>query len=339
MTIHLTTSADFGAVVRRALREPVRFVPDHWLVGPALPDPEAHALARCDYWGLQGQARARLVRSYREVAEALGAHDRVVVWASRPSNDFVASLAFCAWRLLRGPSELDIWSVVLGAAAEDLGGSEIASGPVRVTPAEVRRRAEDLHPLPSARVRELAAHWSRLSGDAPILAGGNPPDELRALGNYQAGFFPRSESRGLVLSRFDELLLSSVGDEWAAPVDVFVRKGTAGDELRKWLRLTGDVFLALRLAQWATHGGADAALESEPLQPDNVMRAARYRLSQAGRGLVNDGLGDITRGAPMPVWGATAFDPGSPWLVVDRGGVPCIVRGGQENERSRDVME
>ena len=332
MTIHLATSADLGAVVRRALREPVRFVPDHWLVGPALPEPEAHAQARCNYWGLEGQARARLLRSYREVVEALGAHDRVVVWAARPWNDFVASLALCAWRLLRGASDLDLRVVVLGASAGELGGSEAVSGPVHVTPAEVRRAAEDLHPLPSARVRELAGHWSSVASDMPILAGAegresNAPEELRALGDYQAGFFPRLEAHRLLLSRFDELLLSCAGDEWAAPVDVFVRKGAAGDELRKWLRLTGDVFLARRLSQWATHGGADAALESAPLQPDNIMRAARYRLSEGGRGLVNDGLGQIARAAPMSVWGATAFDPRSPWLVADRAGGACMVRG------------
>ncbi|WP_437751822.1 hypothetical protein [Sorangium sp. So ce1389] len=137
------------------------------------------------------------------------------------------------------------------------------------------------------------------------------------LSTYQAGFFPRMDGRALALSRFDELLFSCLDRQWSTPVNVFVRRSPAGDELRKWLTHTGDVFLAMRLRQWAGHGGDKAALESEPYQPENFMKAARYRLSDVGDAIQRSGLSEIGQGAPLPVWGVTAYDPLAPWVVVD----------------------
>ncbi len=119
------------------------------------------------------------------------------------------------------------------------------------------------------------------------------------------------------LSRFDELLFSCLDKEWSAPVGVFVHRSPAGEELRNWLTLTGDVFLAMRLRQWTGHHGAKAALESEPYQPENIMKEARYRLSDAGHAIQRHGLAEIAQGAPLPVWGVMAYDPAAPWVVVN----------------------
>lgn len=322
MPIHIATSADLGSVVRREVRDPVCFVPDNWLVGPCALTPDEHARARCDHWGLRGRDRSRYVRAFQEIMTAIGSRRRAVIWMSRLGSDTVAVWALCAWRLLRWPSRPNLELVVVGgpAEADDVTG---VGGSLHVTPADVRRSLDLVRPLSRTRVRKMARCWRKLSGRSPILAGRGDSTaqerrQLFELGDYQAGFFPRFDGHVLALSRFDDLLFSCLEDGWSTAVDVFVSRGAAGEELRrKWLSLTGDVFLSLRLAQWATHGGREAPLMCEPYRPDNVMMAARYRLSDAGRAIRRHGLRDIAQGAPLPMWGATAYDPGAPWVVVE----------------------
>src|SRR5262249_43244575 len=153
----------------------------------------------------------------------------------------------------------------------------VGGGSVRVNPADARLGLEQVRLLSLTRVREMALLWRKLSGRAPLLSGkgehaARKRKQLSTLGAYQAGFFPRFGARGLLLSRFDELLFSCLEEQWSTAVDVFVCRGAAGEELRsRWLSLTGDIFLSIRLAQWARHNGHDAALISEPYRSDNVM--------------------------------------------------------------------
>ena len=176
--------------------------------------------------------------------------------------------------------------MILGDPARSENASPLDGGSLHVTPAEARRALEHARPLSITRAREMALFWRKLSGRTPILSGKGDRaapgrKELFMLGDYQAGFFPRKAARGLLLSRFDELLFSCLGEDGSPPVEVFVSRAAAGEALRSWLGATGDVFLAARLAQWARHGGAEAALESEPLDPENVMKAARYSTGRA----------------------------------------------------------
>lgn len=340
MTVHIATSAELGRVVRRGLREPVRFVADNLLVGPCSAAAQAHVRARCDHWALRGRERTRFLASFREMLEAIEARERVLVWTSRLWADTAALWALCAWRLAAWPAEPDVDIVLLGDPRDPTPPRPNAGGPgaqyLRVTPSLVRRGREEARSLSLTRVREMARSWRRLAGPSPILAGKHRPTRqpLPAMGAYQAGFFPRLAGSGLALSRFDDLLFSCVGDRWSTPLDVFVRRGPAGEELREWLSLTGDVLLATRLAQWASHPGSEAALECEPHQAGNVMKAARYRLSVAGQALQRQGLTHLARGAPLPVWGATAYDPKAPWVVVEEhAGQPRLERAVGEPRR------
>lgn len=299
------------------------FVSDNWLVGPCASDPEAHARARCDFWGFKGRERTRFVNSFHEINQALASRQRLVLWTSRLGSDTAASWALCAFRLLRWPDRPNVDLIVLGgpAAADDAVG--VGGGFIRVTPADVRRGLEHVHALSLTRVREMALFWRKLSGRSPILSGkaGGAARARRALfglGSYQASFFPRFDGRALALSRFDDLVFSCLGKDWMTPADVFVHRSPGGDELRdKWMPLTGDGFLAMRMRQWAEHRGAEAALESTPYRPDRPMLEARYRLSSAGEAIKRHGLAEIAQGAPLPVWGVTAYDPLAPWVVVE----------------------
>ncbi|WP_437600550.1 hypothetical protein WMF28_03135 [Sorangium sp. So ce590] len=323
MTIHIATSADLGTVVRRGLRDPVCFISDNWLVGPCSSDLEAHARARCDFWALKGRERTRFTGSFREVMKAIDSRQRIVLWASQLGSDTVALWALCAWRLLRWPDRPSLDLAVLGGPAEADDAAGVGGGFIRVTPADVRRSLDHVRSLSLTRVREMARCWRKLSGRSPILSGKGggatrARRQLFELGGYQASFFPRFDGHALTLSRFDELLFSCLAKQGSTAVDVFVSRGAAGEELRnKWVSLTGDIFLSIRLAQWAKHNGDDAALLSEPYRAGNEMMATRYKLSGTGSKIMRHGLTGIAQGAPLPVWGVTAYDPAAPWVVED----------------------
>ncbi len=323
MSIHIAASADLGSVVRRGLREPVRFVSDNWVVGPCAVDPERHAHIRCDYWEFQGRARSRFVGSFRGIVEAIDSRQPIVVWTSRLWTDTVALWALCAWRLARSPAEPNLGVVDLGDPAEAGDATGSGGGFVRASPADVRRSVGDIRSLSLTRVREMALFWRKLSALSPILSvkgerASKARKKLFDLGDYQAGFLPRLGPRGLILSRFDELLFSCLAEQGSTPVEVFVSREPAGEKLRsRWLSLTGDVFLAARLAQWASHNGKSAALVSEPYKPERRMIAVRYKLSDTGHAMMRHGLTTVDQGAPLPVWGVTAYDPLAPWVVED----------------------
>ncbi|WP_437524511.1 hypothetical protein WME79_36170 [Sorangium sp. So ce726] len=141
------------------------------------------------------------------------------------------------------------------------------------------------------------------------------------LGTHQAAFFPRVDGSKLTLSRIDELLFSCLGKDWSTPVDVLMHRSPAGAELLKtWMIRISDFYFAMRLRQWAEHRGAEAALESVPYRTERApMLEARYRLTAVGDEIKRHGLAEIAQGAPLTVWGVTAYDPLAPWVVVDGG--------------------
>jgi hypothetical protein len=318
MTIHIATSAEIGKAVRRGLRLPVGNATDNLLVGPCASDSEVHCQQRCDFWGLRGREASRFRASFRQLIGAVQSAQPVIAWTSPLWSDTLALWGLCAWRLAHHPEQPEVELVVLGDASD----TGFDRGSIRVTPADARRAQDGARALSLTRVQDMARCWQAVCGRSPVLSAGGgrtgrARKEIAPLGTFQAGFFPRLDGRALALSRFDALLFSCLGKRWSSPVDVFVRRSPAGEELRKWLTLTGDVFLAMRLRHWAGHQGARAALETEPYQPANIMKEARYRLSDAGDALQRDGLAEITLGAPLPVWGATAYDPLAPWVVTD----------------------
>ena len=125
---------------------------------------------------------------------------------------------------------------------------------------------------------------------------------------------------------FDGLLFSCLGDDLRTPVEVFTHASAAGKKLRKWAYHTGDVLTSSRLAAWAEHRGAEAALESEPWRPERgPVLAARYRLSRVGQAIRRKGLAEVGQGPQVQVFGAVAYDPLAPWVVVeDKAGGPSF---------------
>jgi hypothetical protein len=339
MTIHVTTNEDIRRAVRRGLRLPVRFIDDNMLEGPCASDPEVHCDQRCDHWNLEARERTRYRSRFHDVINALKSRQRIVVWTSGLWVDKLMLWALCAWRLRYRPEHPDLDIVVLGVAPED----GFRSGFVRVTPADAPRGLDDARALSLTRVQHMARSWRKVSGRSPVMSTeGGRADRVRKdlveLGTHQAAFFPRLEGRALILSRIDELLFSCLDDKcWSTPVDVLMHRSPAGEELMKcWMFRIGDLSFAMRLRQWAEHRGAEAALESVPYRTDRPpMLDARYRLTAAGHSIKQHGLTEIAQGPPLPMWGATAYDPEDPWVVVnDQAGEQRLQRFGGRSMRN-----
>ncbi len=319
MPVHIATSSDIGRAARRALRVPVHFVPDNLLVGPCAAEPDAHLEARARYWDFNRGERARFRASSRTLMEAIASRPRLVIWTSRLWSDVVALWSFCAWRLHRWPLKPRIDVIVLGAPSDHAFGR----GSLRVTSAELRRGLDEVRPHSLTRAKAMALFWRTLASRTPVLASrvrlGRGREDLVTIGTYHAAFYPRLDASRLVLSRFDHLLFSCVEDQWRTPLDVLMRRGAGGAELREWSNHTGDLFIASRLREWAVHDGACAAFESRSYRPERHLLECQYKLSAVGEKILRDGFDDLAQGAPLPVGGGVAYAPAAPWALRDDG--------------------
>jgi hypothetical protein len=329
MTLHVATSHKFGGAVARAIHRPVCFVTENLLLGPCAVDPEEHARIRADYWDLRGRELTRFRASFRGLRAAIASRERVVIWTTRCLADTAALWWLCAWRLHQWPLQPDLDVVTLGPDPGPVTGLDRIN--VRVRGADVHRGLDEMRPLSLTRVRSLARAWRKLASRVPpsVPETGRVDQDhadLLDLATYGAGFFPRLESGRLALSRFDALFFSCLGDDWLTPLEVYVQASTAGEELTRLMAHTGDVLLGTRMAKWAEHGGPHAALESKPERPERgPLLAARYRVSRVGEAIRREGLREVAQAPSLAVFGATAYDPGAPWVVVEeQGGGPIF---------------
>lgn len=143
---------------------------------------------------------------------------------------------------------------------------------------------------------------------------------MPGMGRYFAGFFPRRGERGLLLSRFDELLLGCLDDEWATPSSVYVRALRQNSPLVRWIERSGDALVSERLRQWSLHpsGCLERRLEDQQRGP---MRAASYRLLTPREARITA----IADAPMMQIGGATAYNPEA-WVCVQRGGRLALAR-------------
>jgi hypothetical protein len=223
--------------------------------------------------------------------------------------------------LLYRPTDPNLSLVIAGEIVPAARPPLFEDGYVSVNPALVRKASETVRPLSLTEVREKAGFWKKLAAPSPILSGRplrETPSrkELLTMGLYQAGFFPRQTGRGLSLSTLDALLLACVNDEPSTPAHILARESETGDELWRWVNLTGDVITFERLKQWAKYG----ALHAKPHTTPNGVRTALYKMADLGRSLLRDGLTSIDQAPPIPIWGVTAYDPKNPWIVVEEPG-------------------
>jgi hypothetical protein len=295
-------------------------------VGPSRRDVAEHRRAREQWWNAPekwDQLYSPKVRWAPPVVvwASAGIVDRVNLWRvchhlrhlGIPARD-VFLLDFEAAPPSRAPEE--------PAAAFD-GTSSVADWSDDVLTDRLARA----HPCVRTRYERAAALWEKYTDEDPrplvraCLRGAEGFPELAALWAYLSCFFPRAAPEGTMrLGRFDELLVTVLSEQWQTPVDIVVHRSQAGAELRRLISCTGDLFIPRRLEQWAAHGPHNAVDRAAgPKSPDNPMMASVYRITASGAQIRERGLLQVSGAPPLPVGGAEAYCPRSPWVLLPGG--------------------
>lgn len=100
---------------------------------------------------------------------------------------------------------------------------------------------------------------------------------------------------------------------------MFAHPSEHGAELRQVLSCAGDLFLAMRLEQWARHRRGAYIEQFIGPDVDNPMKSFAYRRTERGRHLWEHGLNELSEAPPLPIGGTEAYQPSAPWVVFEDG--------------------
>jgi hypothetical protein len=330
MTNELIQGAVYVAIGRVAgaalakVASPVVVEDDNLLLGPSRVDLKHHRAARVRYWG--GQPSADL---NEELARSEGPPLCV---ALPPAPGGLMSLCrICASGVDRGRA---VFVVNLSPDAAETFPQGLGPGRaivLNVEDALLRKPpVAQCSKLETALAATLWETWCRRS---PIAfsrfcaSGSKFHPQLANLGRYHAGLFPRRVGHGLLLSRFDELLLRQLSQDWLSPVKVFVNAINAGSELDAWFSHMGDLYVAKRLNDWYRHtrGRIVERRNAHHPRPSEMTRwSFRWH---AGSEEILLALPSVQAAPPVSIGGATAYDPDRVWVChFDARGTPYINR-------------
>lgn len=293
---------------------------DNLLIGPCTREVAQLAEARRRYWrGVPGAARN--VRSmYSRLIDSLGATSEVVLWSSCTLQHAALLWMICARLADRPARGLKIIRFQEGGSSVH---DQFGCMERELRAAEVRELAHGGgEQLGMGARRSFASNWRAFT--APLAMAfnercGGAVAELGRAGRYHAAFFPRRKGDALQLSRVDELLLTCVGAAWSLPSEVLLRRSPEGMALRSWLACTGDIFMARRLKDWAEHSREEPAIEAARTGVGHLLTGVRYRLSDRGRILLEEGIKGVTEAPICPIGGAAAYDPRAPMAATGDG--------------------
>jgi hypothetical protein len=287
---------------------------DMLLIGPSRGDGAEHARLRRAWWGSSDEWD-------RLHAADVRWEPPIAIWASTSPADRVNRWRACRRLRDAGLSYRDVLIVDLERAPcgnpdyDPLRCSESVSD----HPDEVLlARLGEARPWPRARYDRAVDLWRRYvdadpSGFARTCVRGLAGfPELPTVWFLVSSFFPRQMPDGaLHLSRFDELLMNRLSTDWKTPVEVYGRGPEPWEQL---ICCTGDIFVAMRLEHWASHGTPPAVERAPWRQPDNPMLAFVYRLTARGLAL-QAGVAPLAAAPPLPMAGTAAYAAGSPWVL------------------------
>lgn len=314
---------------------PVLVNNDNLLFGPSSIGLKRNRVVRAQYWG--GEPSFELNEEL-----ARGAGPPLCVWLPPTPHGFLSLFQICAVALKR---ERTVFVVDLAPVIP----APLPQGP-DPAPAPYVDVAKILpHPPPAAkwskREMESAATlwrlWCRRSpvGFSKLCASEDEQNPARAnLGRYHAGNFPRYVDRRLLLSRFDELLLRQLSQEWISPVKVYVNAVNAEAGLYAWLSHMGDLCVVERLLEWSRHTrGRIVERQKEPLVRPSAMKRWSFRWASGAESIL-DALPSLRAAPPVSIGGAVAYDPEHPWVCrFDATGTPYIRRLGARSGGDSDA--
>ncbi|WP_437709765.1 hypothetical protein WMF45_34820 [Sorangium sp. So ce448] len=318
-----------GRVAGAALAKvasPVVVEDDELLLGPSRIDLKRHRAARVRYLGGEPSA---------DLNEDLARSDGPPVCVALPPTPggLMSLCRICASVVARGRTVfvVDLSPEAAGAFPQGPGPGRAIS--LNIADALLRKPpVVQWSKLETALAATLWKLWCRRSPVAfsRFCASGSMfHPQLANLGRYHAGLFPRRAGHGLLLSRFDELLLRQLSQEWLSPVKVFVNAINAESELDAWFSYTGDLYVAKRLNDWYRHtrGRIVERRNAHHPRPSEMTRwSFRWR---AGSEAILEALPSVQAAPPVSIGGATAYDPDRVWACqFDARGTPYLSRFG-----------
>ena len=293
---------------------------ENLLLGPCRRDAKEHMRLRDLWWGHADTTWDRLY------APDVRWEPPVVVWVSSSPRERLSLWRTCSWLDHLGLSHRDV--IILDFERGPHGDPDFdpygCCQRVCDFPDEtLLARLAEGRPWPRVRYQRAADLWHRYvdadpSGFAQTCARGlDGFPELANVWSLMSNFFPRQTADGVLhLSRYDELLLKRLSAKWSDPVIIFA------DGPDPWLDLgycTGDLFVPMRLKHWFGHGPSPALERAPgPRGPDRPMLSSIYRITKHGRQLRRR-LPDLADAPRLPVGGAEAYAPESPWVLRDDG--------------------
>lgn len=315
-----------GRIAQSELRKivsPVVVEDDNLLLGPSSSDPRRHRAMRARHWGVKPSAKLdkelarsdgkplcvvlpqtiRGLLSFSKIC-ASAAEQRRQVFAMALRPDATAAMP-------RGPDPAEeIYTDVADA--------------LRRKPSASQR--SELEIALSATVWKLWCRRSPVAISRFCASGSALHAQLANLGRYHAGYFPRQTAQGLLLSRFDELLLRQLSSDWLAPVKVFSNAMRAKSGLHAWLSHVGDFYVSKRLLDWSRHSHGRIVERRE--NPESSSDLSRWSFRwRAGSEKILDQLPSLQVAPPVPIGGAVAYDADRAWVCrFDARGTPYVTR-------------
>ncbi len=296
---------------------------DSLVIGPSCRDAVQHALARAAWWGSPDDSDQLHSPGIRWAPP-------IIVWVSANLLDRVNLWRTCSWLRQLRISSRDVLIIELGPtpwkgdapSPRYRCGESVAGQPDEV----LLERHGRAHPWRPARYDRAVSLWNK-------YVDANPQRFARACGRGVKGFaelpslwamlsvfFPKKTREGtLLLSRFDEVVFTTLSGEWQTPLAMFAHASQAGEHLRELLSCTGDLFLPRRLDDWVNHGAAPAVERAVGPRSHTPMLSSVYRLTERGMRLRGEGLAQLADAPRLPVGGAEAYAPEAPWALLDDG--------------------
>jgi hypothetical protein len=300
---------------------------DTLIIGPCRRDPAEHARARPVWW----HSTEEFDKLYKP---EIRWEPPVVIWVSSSISERVNLWRACSWLRHLGIATRDVLILEFDPTPPTCDPDPEEPPPLFDSISSVAHHPDDVllerlktaRPWPRARYDRAVRLWDQYVDADPSRfvrscfqsIEGFP--ELAPLWTCLSGFFPRRSGGGtLRLSRFDQLLLTVLSDEWLTPLKVYIDDSQAGEELYQWFSATGDLFTEYRLAEWARHHGGAVERAPGPKPPDHLMMGSVYRLTDTGRRLRDEGLQQLSDAPGMPIMGIEAYAPSSPWVLAEGG--------------------
>jgi hypothetical protein len=323
-TVHVAFGRVAGAALEEIMETAVVVVDDDVLLGPSSADSSRHRALRARYFGASPSTALE-----EELARSPGSALCVNV---PPTPCGLLSLCRICSLALESDSRVSVVDLCPTCVETPTPGRDLPRSAFHAG-ADILRDRPPATPWSRLQVAFAATLWRLWCRRSPvafsrfIASGHELHPQIASLGLYHAGVFPRQGDRGLLPSRFDELVLRQLSQDWVTPARIYVQSWTDAPELSAWLSHTGDSSIGERLLAWSRHTRGRIVERQRARKSQNLMIDSSFRWHPGGSAIL-DALPTLDAAPPVEIGGAVAYDPDRPWVCrVDATAWPYVSRG------------